>query len=355
MNQATKKRAQKTKKQEKKKAVTQVRVSVPQHVNAPASIGTTYTMGKPSFRTVGSDMVIEHSEFCGPIYGSVAFACTGEFLNAGNNTLFTWLSCIAQRFESYQFELLEFYYEPFKNTSIDGVVYISIDYNPNDPLPGSVTQIMSSEGAIRTSSFVPKKFVASRTGLTKRKSYFVSGGYLEAGTGENLYDSGTLNVATMGQPDTTQVGELYVKYRVRLMTPELETTTGSGARTCRYNGTSNTSPVGNNVLNVNGISTYMPLAGKTAFYCTNVSSSSLLFTCLYDWSGYLMVVTLGNITAQSVVGSAGSTITASGQVFTSGVGASTLYIVKITSGQTITITTTNTTITLLNIVFAEGA
>lgn len=323
----------------------------------PIAVGTSFTMGRPSFKAVGTDLIVSHCEFVEFLNGSTAFSVQNLFLNPGNGTLFPWLTALARRFESYIFESLEIHFEPTCPTTSRGAVYMVVDYNPQDPAPTSVNQIMTYEGAVRTSSFMSKAFAASKQGLSKRKTYFVSGDVLEPTNGENLYDAGRVLIAVNGQADASEVGEIYVRYRIRLMTPEMDTATGTEARSCRYTGTSNGLPLGNKVLNVNGISTYMPTVGSSAFYASvsGTTTSVVTFTNNFAWTGYLSIATVGTGIGSQVTTGSTATILALGQTYLPATSITTLFSVEATPGQTIVISTGNTSISANDMVFAESS
>lgn len=348
-------KAKKQKQKAKPKNKTPVAPPV-QRSAAPVAIGTRYVMGKPKFTNVGTDLVVEHMEYCFAINGATVFSTTSALLNPGNTTLFPWLAAIAQRFESYIFDSFQICYEPLCSTATDGAVYIGIDYNSQDPLPTSVRQLMTYEGTVRSSAFMPACMVASKQGLSKRKTYYVSGNYLEPIAGDQLYDTGKVIIASDNSTVAATNGEIYVKYRVRLSTPEMNTETGSEARSCRYSGASNILPLGNNVANVNGISTYMPAVGDTPFYASvsGTTTSVITFTCAFAWTGYLTISNDGTgIASQSVTGSA--TIINIGGTYTPATDICTILTVSAQRNNTIIITTANTTLTGSTIVFAEGS
>lgn len=322
----------------------------------PASVGSSFVMGKPTFRSAGSALVISHCEYSIPVYGSVAFTTTPSSINPGNINLFPWLSTIASRFESYVFEALEFMYAPACSSATSGSVYIGVDYNTSDAPPSSIYQFSSYEGFVNTSSFIPRIFSASQQNLSKRKTYFVTAGVI-SGNDTSLSDTGNLFVATEDQGGVAKIGSLYVRYRVRFTTPEMETATGSNARSSRYTGTSNAAVLGTKTQIVAGQTSSMPTVGRSPFIAvaTGTTASVVTFTALYNWTGYLTIAMDGTgLTAQNVTGTT-ATIAGLGQGFNSPTSVCTLYTLIASPGQVIVVNTTNTTITSSDFVFAEAS
>jgi hypothetical protein len=220
-------------KQQKKKAPQQSATRV---INAP--VAKTQVSRTPAPRINRSfpngDVEVEHTEFLGDISGSVAFAVNAFAINPGLYTSFPWLYQMAQLYESYRFSKLRFEFRTEAATSSTGSVMGVVDYDPSDPAPTSKVQMATYRGYRRSApwnNFVQESIAED---LNKRKSYFVRNGAVAANQDIQLFDVGNFFLATERQADTTVVGELYVHYKVRFMTPQLSNPGLGSALSSRY-------------------------------------------------------------------------------------------------------------------------
>lgn len=196
-----------------------------------AGMGQSYNRSVPLGRrelTLTEDEYI--AEVVGPATGA-NFANTAYQVNVGNTTTFPWLSTIAKQFEKYHFDFLEFYYKrqvsEFATAGTTGKVIIMFDGDALDAPPASKKQMEDTDPhcdgmpctnmALQVPKFMLDKFT---------DGFFVRPGGLPGGGDIKTYDIGTLNIATQAlAANTATVGELHVRYRVRLMIPVLESTT----------------------------------------------------------------------------------------------------------------------------------
>lgn len=170
----------------------------------------------------GKECVVTHTEFLRDISGSVDFAVTATAVNPGLQTSFPWLSAIANNYESYCFEALEYEFQNASNTTYTGTVMAAVDYDASDPAPGSKVALASYEGFVRSAPWQDFNNRSPTQDLKKRTSYYVRSGALSANQDIKLYDTGNFFIATQGQATTAPVGELYVHYRCRFRTPQLQ-------------------------------------------------------------------------------------------------------------------------------------
>jgi hypothetical protein len=175
-------------------------------------------------------MVIEESEFIAavtvanqPNFNNQAYS-----INPGNSTTFPWLATIAKQFEKYQFEKLAFIYKKevseFATAGQTGKVMMSVDFDASDPPPASKQQIEDSiphADAMPCQSFsLVVDSVDLRPVNTDAKYVRTAG--LPGSADIKTYDVGNLNIATQGIAANSEIGELHVAYRIRLMKPVLE-------------------------------------------------------------------------------------------------------------------------------------
>lgn len=180
------------------------------------------------------DVVVEHTEFLADINGSTDFTVNTYAVNPGLYTSFPWLYQMAQLYESYRFEKLEYEFRTESATTATGSVMAAVDYDPSDPAPTTKTQMATYRGYKRCAPWDNMKQASIREDLTKRSSYFVRNGALPTGQDVQLFDVGNFFLATTKQASTAVVGELYVHYKVRLMTPQLSNPGIGSALSGRY-------------------------------------------------------------------------------------------------------------------------
>lgn len=194
--------------------------------NAVVAIGGASERGRPRMYGSKHGVRVVHSEYIADIVGtntnfSVNPFINGQSVNPGLSSCFVWLNSLANSFESYKFNSLRFEYKPRCSTALAGTVLMAIDFDNHDSPPGSKAAIMSYDNAVSSSAWSPCTFVAPKVDLNKRKSYFTRNGAIPSGADSNLYDVGTLYVATAGATGTAAAwGELYVHYDVTLTTPQ---------------------------------------------------------------------------------------------------------------------------------------
>jgi len=177
--------------------------------------------------------IIEEDEYIGEVNGSVGFVTTQYSCNPGQAAVFPWGNRIASLYERYDFESLEFYYKrevsEFAANGVTGKVMLSFDYDASDGPPTTKQVVEDSvphaDGMPCTSIIrLPIDCRVARAADGK----FVRPGAQPANTDLKTYDIGNLFVSTQGCASTAVVGELHVRYRVRLFEPVLDASTLAG-------------------------------------------------------------------------------------------------------------------------------
>jgi len=197
--------------------------------------------GKQSFRTgrlglSGSNnratsrraQTIEEDEYIGEVLSSTGFATTQYSANPGQPNTFPWGNRISQLYEEYEFEFLEFYYKrevsEFATAGTVGKVMLSFDYDASDIAP-TTKQIV--EDTVPHADGMPAdpviRLPIDCARMKKNPGKFVRPGAQPANTDIKTYDCGNLYVSTSGNQSTgATLGELHVRYRVKLSEPILE-------------------------------------------------------------------------------------------------------------------------------------
>nr|WRQ65227.1 structural protein [Tolivirales sp.] len=178
------------------------------------------TKPKMTYRADGSTHV-EHREFIADITSSVAFQAFSLTVNPGDETTFPWLYAIARRYESYLFDNLQFEFETTSPTSERGTIIITLDYDAADAAPTSKTQALAYSNAVRSAPWQDCAHKSSLSDLRKRKTYYVQSGSSDPNDAVD-YDVARCFVCKQGQLlGGVAIGELYVRYGLTLMTPQL--------------------------------------------------------------------------------------------------------------------------------------
>jgi len=193
------------------------------NLRAPVAQTQIIRTADPKFtRQPNGDILITHRELIMDVLGSVAFRAIKIPVNPGLQSFTTWLSQIAPNYESYRFDKLDFEFKTTTSTTATGVVMAAVDYDASDSPPVDKQTLAAYKGYSRSSPWENFRQISIHENLNKRSSYYVRTGALASNEDIKLYDVGNLFLATQGQAaDDTPIGEIYVDYTVRLMTPQL--------------------------------------------------------------------------------------------------------------------------------------
>lgn len=189
----------------------------------------------PSFSTNSASTVISKKEYLGDVISSstaLAFSINTYAINPGQGATFPWLGNIASNYEEYEFLGLVFEYKSTSgesvastNTSL-GTVIMATEYDSTKPPFASKLQM---EDYFFGDSIKPSSSMLHA--VECKKSQSPTGGklYIREGalTGSDLRwtDFGNFSIATTGIPGaSTNLGELWVTYKVKLMKPRLPIT-----------------------------------------------------------------------------------------------------------------------------------
>jgi len=249
-------------------------------VAAPVSIGVVTKIAGPKYRASKNGSVcISHKELIGDVNGSVNFSVLRSRINPGLSTMFPWLSSVAPNYESYKFKRLHFKYVPSCSTSATGVVYLTVEFDPQDSIPTSERQIASYDGAVTGSVWTRHEYNCAARNLHKRSSYFVRNGTVPDNELQ-LYDVGYVIGATSGNADNSLLGKLWVEYEVELITPQLNDLAVGNSLSLFSTGAGKVIPVNTGnaplVSSINGsVITYTATAPYQALVAYNIAGTGL--------------------------------------------------------------------------------
>lgn len=304
--------------------------------SAPVAKARVRQVAEPRFtRSSGNgDITVEHEEFIQDISGSVAFSNTSIPVQPGLSSSFPWVSAMAPLYESYLFEKLEYRFESTSATTATGTVMMAVDYDASDAAAATKAQLATYRRFVRSAPWEECSNVSLLEDLRKQKTYFVRSGTLSANQDIKLYDVGNLNIAVQGQADTALIGELYVKYRIRFITPQLLLDGVGLSQSANFNATSLAgafTKVGNAPLTASG------------------TGAALTLTSTAPYQGLVSFVIVGT-TITDIVGSGTATETATGEVINAGgtQGIAPFICNWTAAGQTLVITSTAATASVVS-------
>lgn len=144
-------------------------------------------------------------------------------VNPGLKVSFPWLSAIANNYETYKFQKLEFSFTSCVGTSNSGSVYMYVDYDSADAgAPVSKADFMSNFRAVRCPVWDSTTVRCDRDDLNKAITQYTRRG-VHTVSDIKSYDVGLFHCAIEGFPIAlagTTLGDLYVEYEVILSTPQ---------------------------------------------------------------------------------------------------------------------------------------
>jgi len=169
----------------------------------------------------GKSCVVIHRERFATILGSTGFATNSYVINPVQSATFPWLSGIANRFESYSFDSLQFEFRTKTATTALGDVILAVDYDATDAAPTDSIQAEAYDESASGAPWQNVTHVCKKLNLKKLPMNYVPGDTQPAATDLKMYDIGNLFVCTENQASTALAGYLYVSYSVRFFTPQL--------------------------------------------------------------------------------------------------------------------------------------
>jgi len=174
---------------------------------------------------------VEEDEYIADIAGSTGFITTAFQVNPGQVATFPWLSKQAAQWEKYRWEYLEFYYKPevsaFAQNGQAGKIILSMDYDASDSPPSSKQQAEDTDPHTDAMPYEDLLLqLDPRQMFEMADSKYVRPGGLPGSADIKTYDSGNLAVSTIGNFNTSLLGELHVRYAVVFEVPVLEAPAG---------------------------------------------------------------------------------------------------------------------------------
>jgi len=190
-------------------------------VVAPAASGFITTPRAP--RLEGNR--VRHRELIYQISspGNDVVAIETYAINPGLPTTFPWLSKIAVGYEHYRFNKLSIVFQTVLASSKYGALYMSPEYDPRDPAPTGIPQMLGNIDSVTGPIWSPSPIRCSLKPtrmFTTGKWKFIRSNQVTGDLRE--YDAANINLAAVtngGQP--TICGNIWVDYDVSFHTPQI--------------------------------------------------------------------------------------------------------------------------------------
>lgn len=270
-------------------------------VDVPAARGNVSRNSDPDTQYLGNGVVrVIHREYLRDVHGSngiLNLDVSSININPGILNAFPWLSNLANNYESYLFDTLVFEYVPSCPSTEPGKVMIMIDFDAADADPTDKAQAMNYYRAESGTPWTRFSYSSLRQDLHKRKTYYTRRGTV-GGNDLQTYDTGTFYYITTGQSHANILGEIFVSYSVRLITPQSGPIAVGLSRYAKLSGSNTANRFGS-------------FSGNIIFDKTSpvlVSNVETRFIITSPWSGYVTFVIYG-----SAIAGGAPAITASAQ------------------------------------------
>lgn len=141
-------------------------------------------------------------------------------VNAGLKSTFPFLSSLASNYVSYDFLSLSFGFVSRSNMTNSGLVMFMAEYDPSKGPPENRIELLNRKG-VESQVFKNLAYLLNPKDMKKEKSHYIRLGKLMNSQDIKLYDTCTLYFGYEGTPSNTTIGDIVVKYNVRLSTPYL--------------------------------------------------------------------------------------------------------------------------------------
>lgn len=142
-------------------------------------------------------------------------------VNPGLASVFPWLSSMARNYVSYQFDMLELIYVPRNTVTVPGSAMIYAEYDPSASRPENRKDFLNRKNAEEVQVFKQMDFKADQKDLHKEKTHYVRVAPPPSGQDIKLLDTCIFYFAYQGTTPATVIGDLFWRYKLKLMTPTL--------------------------------------------------------------------------------------------------------------------------------------
>ncbi len=201
-------------------------VSVLSGVGDYTSAGAVIGGVTPTFQGNNGEMVLTFSEYLGPIYSSTVFTTRRLYLNVGDANTFPFASSIALNFTLADILECVFMYKSLSATALNstntalGSVMMAVQYDADEAPFGAKLQMMNHYFATES---VPSRdmimAVECKNSFEPLHARYVSPG--PDGSDPRFSNLGVLTIATQDSQAASNIGDLWVSYKIKFMLPKL--------------------------------------------------------------------------------------------------------------------------------------
>jgi hypothetical protein len=211
-------------------------------------------------------IIVEWDEYVAEVSGSTSFATTAYPLNPGQSSLFPWLAKMAVLWEKYEFESCAPYYKhevsQYATNGQAGKVMLSCDYDASDVAPTTKQQVEDTWPHVDCMPYQDVSLPLNRREMRSSVAMkYVRPGAQPANTDIKIYDAGVVYVSTYGNTNTSVIGELRIRYRVRLEVPVLESASIVSSNYAHFTGTTPTTANNLATAAIGTGNTFLPVLG----------------------------------------------------------------------------------------------
>jgi hypothetical protein len=190
--------------------------------------------------------IVEKDELVSAVSGSASFAASKYAINPGLAATFPIGSPESLRYTEWQADYCEFYFRrtvsEYADQGTKGRVVLACDYSAINDAPDSLQGAEALHCAMGMPSTPEIRLRLDPKILNKADPKYVRSGAIPPHSDVRLYDGGNLWFVTSGNYDTSEIGELRVRYKFRVRLPNLdETYVMSSNTTAAYNLSANMS------------------------------------------------------------------------------------------------------------------
>jgi len=163
--------------------------------------------------------ILRRSECIGDVYGSTGFATKSYSINPGLADSFPWLSIMAKDWQQYRFSRLIVRFVTRVSANTKGSVILSPEYNVNDGPPLTENEARNTQDSVEGNCWAEISVSLDCKAMFAfglRKQIRTS----NIGADLSTYDAVLLTVATIGLPDNSVIGQLWLDYDVEFFVPQ---------------------------------------------------------------------------------------------------------------------------------------
>jgi hypothetical protein len=154
------------------------------------------------------------------VEGATTFTVRGDLaISPTNRLLVPWLAEIGQHFDRYKVLGLQIIYEPVVGTSTKGLVALSFEPDPDDKAPNSRQGLKQRPYTVQTQSWEGAVLNIPASAMNRLPVYLTG----HADDKPELHVAGRIQWAVDAQADTSEIGDIVIRYVFELLDTQATT------------------------------------------------------------------------------------------------------------------------------------